>query len=225
MALKERYSVALNKCLRSLSSWKNVISDNLDTSTKQVEMQKFQDLLKEYCLIDNDFKKSEQAISLVEDKLGKIENLEDIDKVFQEKLSEQPDEEVTSSEIWQEYFLEDLSVQELKQKKKKDKAVYEEVGDDSVLCSSSFTPPIDPISKTVIRNPVKNKNCKHIYESDSIYQYMRQSKRKARCPYVGCKNNKLDGSDLTEDKELEEKISQYIAQSQDSSDGDSSDDD
>lgn len=221
MALNERYSAILDKCIGSLTTWKKFIEENLRGSDKDTEIAKLKSLAQEYCTVDGNHKRSENAIQTVEECITDPAQIYNVDALFKEKLEGQPIEDPTLNEIWGQLFQNDLSIQEIMPKKKKDHTQFEEI-DDSLLCSSSFSAPVDPISKTIIRKPVRNKKCKHVYDSSSIYDYIRQSRNKARCPYVGCKNNKLVTSDFQEDRQLEEKITQYLAtQENEASDDDS----
>lgn len=210
MALSERYSATLDKCLGSLTTWKNFINENLESSDKSAETAKLQVITQEYCIINDNHKRSENAIEMIEQITTDAAQNYNIDVMFNDKLSEQPVEDPTSSEIWEQIISNNISVQEIRPKKKKESTQYEEI-DDSLLCSSSFSAPLDPISKKLVHRPVRNIKCKHIYDKDSIYAYVRQSKRKAKCPYVGCKNNHLVVSDLQDDAQLEERITQYLA--------------
>ncbi|KAF7266578.1 hypothetical protein GWI33_020086 [Rhynchophorus ferrugineus] len=209
MASTERYNRALEKCLRSITTWKNMINDYVDDSDKSAEVDKLQNSIKSYCLIDNDYKKTQEVIELISHNLKDIEKIEDIDAILQEKINEQSMDDFTSSEIWDRFNSNDVFVRSTKPKEQNLSLNYEAV-DDSILCSNTFTPPIDPITKTVIKKPVKNKICGHIYDHNSIYDYLRQSKNKAKCPYIGCKNNKLRGGDFNEDNILKQRIEQYI---------------
>ncbi|XP_053377926.1 uncharacterized protein LOC123528457 isoform X1 [Mercenaria mercenaria] len=55
--------------------------------------------------------------------------------------------------------------------------------------------------------PVRNKHCGHNYDKDGIQQYIKQRKKKAKCPLGGCSNEKpIEMSDLEENKELKRYI-------------------
>jgi hypothetical protein len=73
---------------------------------------------------------------------------------------------------------------------------------------------IDPISKGQIRNPVRNKHCKHIYDLDTIKEAIKVSETKrVRCPQVGCSNKKsVEVSDLVEDRNLKRKFMILVQQ-------------
>ena len=50
---------------------------------------------------------------------------------------------------------------------------------------------IDPLTKQLIKNPVRNIFCNHIYEETSIQEAI---KMKVRCPYMGCSNKQVIAS-------------------------------
>lgn len=223
MSLSDRYTVLLDKCANSLTTWKTLIDEHLEDPNKAAELQKIDSITKEYCRIDDNHQRSEKALALLKESVSDHRENQSIDDLFQKLLAEQDVHEPTEHELWRQLFANDMSIQEVVPKKKKDKTEYETV-DDSLMCSSSFSAPVDPITKVVIRKPMRNLKCKHIYDSQSIYDYIRQSKSKAKCPYVGCQNNRLRPTDLVADDRLEQQISQHLA-SQESQSSDSESDD
>ncbi|XP_075552290.1 E3 SUMO-protein ligase NSE2-like [Dermacentor variabilis] len=57
----------------------------------------------------------------------------------------------------------------------------------------------DPITQKDIEAPVKNTKCSHVYDKNSISQYIK-STRHPRCPYLGCANKAtLNMRDLVDD--------------------------
>ncbi|XP_037578254.1 uncharacterized protein LOC119461124 [Dermacentor silvarum] len=58
----------------------------------------------------------------------------------------------------------------------------------------------DPITQKDIEVPVKNTKCSHIYDKNSISQYIKGT-RNPRCPYLGCANKAtLNMKDLVDDR-------------------------
>lgn len=76
---------------------------------------------------------------------------------------------------------------------------------DEMTLHSLPTAIIDPITKNPIKHPVRNKNCKHVYDKESIEAAIKINDR-VRCPYVGCNVKKVLVSDLLEDRELKQKL-------------------
>lgn len=58
---------------------------------------------------------------------------------------------------------------------------------------------IDPFTRQIITKPVTNKQCKHIYDEDSI-NLMFQNKLFMSCPHIGCTNKRFTKKDLLYDK-------------------------
>ncbi|XP_066145636.1 E3 SUMO-protein ligase NSE2-like [Euwallacea fornicatus] len=210
MSLHDRYSIFLDKCVNSLTTWKNFINENLEDPEKEVEVAKLKEIAQKFCTIDNKYQNSKKAIILVEETISDPSQDYLIDELYQQKLSTQSETVHTDHEIWDQLFHNNCSILEVVPKNSQEDSTYEDIG-DSLMCSTSFTLPLDPIRKGVIRKPLRNIKCKHIYDSETIYDYIRQSKKKAMCPYIGCKNNKLTPADLQEDLLLEKQILRHIA--------------
>ncbi|CAH1178994.1 unnamed protein product [Phaedon cochleariae] len=230
MALYERLEENLDKCIRSLDIWKQLINENCDDEQeKRMEMEKLTNCVKSYCDIDKQIKSTENALRKLDEKMNDPDSKgsEDIDHLFQEYLQDDPTASTNNykeSPLWKKVIGGHSDVVEVRQKKSKiDDTQFEELG-DSLLCSNVFAPPIDPISKTVIQHPYKNKRCKHVYEYGTISNYIKQMKNKAKCPYIGCNNNNLRLTDLVEDGNLQVQISQYL-ETQQEEDDDSEDED
>ncbi|XP_026482225.1 uncharacterized protein LOC113389403 [Ctenocephalides felis] len=66
---------------------------------------------------------------------------------------------------------------------------FQEVLKTSASRSLDFTQEstaLDPFTKKLIANPVKNKNCGHIYDRDSVMEIL-NIHSELRCPVVGCR--------------------------------------
>lgn len=79
------------------------------------------------------------------------------------------------------------------------------VMEDGMMVQDVLIVTIDPITKSMIKNPVRNKKCKHVYDKSSIVDAI-QLKGLARCPYVGCSNKNVKLADLVEDREMKQKL-------------------
>ncbi|XP_069162015.1 E3 SUMO-protein ligase NSE2-like [Procambarus clarkii] len=68
------------------------------------------------------------------------------------------------------------------------KSGYNNNDDDTeVMTTKETVNLIDPISKMIMTDPVRNKHCGHVYERLSVVKMIKASKRKGfRCPSMGC---------------------------------------
>ncbi|GJQ73690.1 putative SUMO transferase [Trypoxylus dichotomus] len=83
----------------------------------------------------------------------------------------------------------------------------EKMNDECLVLTQSIQLLVDPITKTELQNPWKNKVCGHVYEYSTIMDYINSKKGKGlKCPYVGCANANIRKADLVEDRNLLIKI-------------------
>lgn len=209
-------SELIEKCVDQSKSWKNLMQQYLDEDEKLPGLEKLKSHVQDIVQIDLKYKKYQAAFKKVDEYLDKNEDPSnvDVDKVFSELLNNAESSSnsgVTRTQIWQDVFQneDDIMIVEKKNKKQLCDSQFDEL-DDSLLCSNVFTPPVDPISKTIIRNPFRNKKCKHVYEHKTIIDYINQLGHKAKCPYIGCNNKHLSKRDLVEDNQLQTNITQYL---------------
>ena len=78
-------------------------------------------------------------------------------------------------------------------------------GDGGTMLHELPTVTTDPITKLLLKNPVRHKRCNHVYDKDSIEDAMRMNNR-LRCPYVGCNIKNIKMTDLIEDRDLKRKL-------------------
>ncbi|CAG7732099.1 unnamed protein product [Allacma fusca] len=73
-------------------------------------------------------------------------------------------------------------------------------GDESVVDidsePTSVIATIDPLTMRNIKNPVRNQICGHIYDGETILNFMKASDKIVRCPYAGCENLNLSKEHL-----------------------------
>nr|CAD7424891.1 unnamed protein product [Timema monikensis] len=75
---------------------------------------------------------------------------------------------------------------------------------------------IDPFTKQIMINPVKNKQCGHNYEKATVIQII--ATKKSRCPVVNCPNKKyIEDADLESNDQLKLYIQRLPSSSQDAS--------
>jgi hypothetical protein len=67
----------------------------------------------------------------------------------------------------------------------------------------------DPITKTVMENPVKSTTCGHTFEKVHILELIKRQGGYSDCPIAGC-NKQIRGTDLTADIEMKRMIQEEI---------------
>lgn len=214
MDLRGRELKIKEKCLQSLSDWKKMILDNLEDADRIEEIKRLQNIVSDYCIIDRDCAKNRKTLESLKQKIAARDEEDkelDLDSMYKEytNIAEPSSESFEDDDIWQEILGDGIVVEVMKKKSNVQVSTFEELG-DSLLLSNVFSPPIDPISKMVIRNPYKNRRCKHVYEQSTIFNYITQLKGKAKCPYIGCNNNQLNMKDLREDRDLQSQITEHL---------------
>ncbi|XP_049862192.1 E3 SUMO-protein ligase NSE2-like [Schistocerca gregaria] len=85
--------------------------------------------------------------------------------------------------------------------------VYFQVSEkDEIVMTDAQINIIDPITMTVLENPVRNRLCNHVYSKKSIQSLLKKPKQ-LKCPVVGCPiRTTFTMDDLESDHELEEHI-------------------
>ncbi|CAG9862244.1 unnamed protein product [Phyllotreta striolata] len=211
----------LERVGKSLVTWKSLImhahpeGDNRKTE----QLEKLETFVKEYSVIETNYQRSKDALEKLDEKLSDSTEKADIDEMYQQCLNELPgSSNYQKSNIWETFHgRSDIMEVHKKNKKLKD-SEYDEL-EESMFCANVFTPPVDPISKAIITVAYRNKVCGHVYEYDTIANYIESSKKKAKCPYIGCNNNNLKISQLKEDKALQDQIKQYLENQENASSG------
>jgi len=80
-----------------------------------------------------------------------------------------------------------------------------------VSCNSAFSP-YDPWTKALIRNPVRNKMCGHIYDREYVHGLIKNNIG-IRCPVAGCANTVyIHPAHLIEDEAVRQKIRLQVLQ-------------
>ncbi|KAJ3644542.1 hypothetical protein Zmor_022267 [Zophobas morio] len=222
----EHQANLLSDCINSLKTWKELIDTHLEGEEKSAEVNELEEIVKEYCLIDFTASKTSEACQEVVDYFAEesADPNVDVDDLYKDKLAQKQESfcgNYSQHKIWKEVFqgITDHDVEEVQASQSEEPVEYEEMN-DSIFYSNVFTPPVDPISKKVIRDPYKNRKCGHVYEYKFILQYIKSMKNKAKCPYIGCSNKNISVRELVPDKETQNKINNYLSQAnQNSSQG------
>ncbi|XP_066970197.1 E3 SUMO-protein ligase NSE2-like [Macrobrachium rosenbergii] len=108
------------------------------------------------------------------------------DSVFEDKINLTCDDEIvdkdTEVQVIQQEIQAIVDSQNLDRKK-----IF--TAEDDLVATEEEVNIIDPITKTRMTEPVRNRICGHVYEKSSVLQMIRQKKRKGfRCPTMACAN-------------------------------------
>lgn len=205
------YENILGHCIDSLKSCKDLSDKYLKNDTEIFSLIK--DLAKEYSEANFSKEKSDRAILRIEKDLNRIDNIDlDIEALHKKYIDEDETELIlTESAVWKDVF-SGSDIQEILQENETlSDANFERV-DDSLLCSNVFQPPIDPISKVLIKEPYKNAVCGHYFDYDTIMNYVKEKKGKTKCPYMGCANVAFRASHLKLDERMKKQVLLYLQQ-------------
>lgn len=170
--------------------------------------QKFKDQFERLCLLDQ-LKKDEMTL------IGNFNcpSMDAFDKEYKQELTK----------LQKDYNIKQLSERYKKFAAEIDKVVF--LDDDEAQGPSNVTmfgdgeielketqQYIDPISKTQILDPVRNKRCNHVYERSTIEAAIKLNKR-LRCAYMGCSNKfHVTLSDLEDDPQLKATLRRLFTQ-------------
>nr|CAI5865191.1 unnamed protein product [Callosobruchus analis] len=222
MSLADRHERIMEKCIQSLKTWKQVVLQNYeDQQEADAEFEKIKNVVRDHITINENYERSQEALRIMEEQVSGSDCMTvDVSQLYEECLNSLPqstNHNYKNSEIWEKVIGGVSDVVEVRKKEKTlDSSQYDSLG-DSLLCSNVFTPPVDPMTKKVIRNPYRNKRCNHVYEYNSIVDYVKQQRHRAKCPYIGCTNHNLRITDLVVDQVLATQITQHLETQNESS--------
>lgn len=208
------YENILGHCVDSLKTCKE-LTDKYLKNDREIRSI-LEELTLEYIVENFEKEKADRALQKIKNDLDAVENVElDFDALHKKYMDEDVSELVnTETDIWKEMF-SGGEIQEIHQKEERLSEANFDRLDDSLLCSNVFKPPIDPISKVVIKEPYKNTACGHYFDYATILNYIKERKGRAKCPYMGCANLNFRSEHLRLDKKMKEQISVYLQEHND----------
>lgn len=157
-------------------------------------------LVQNYCLLDNHLDIRPPIINRMaaeeRDKLNKAESKETPDPIAKQDYSQTLNEKVTSA-------ISNINLEnhtKLKDYKKKvaklvSAADRTEGDGDELMVTDESDSLIDPLTKTILVDPVISLKCRHRYSRRSIMNHLKGS---SQCPYVGCRS-KFTADELEDD--------------------------
>lgn len=199
-----------DSCINALESCMEFVEKYSDEADKRKQTEYLQTVVaKDYCNIDLNHQNSLQAIAATTNAFtaNAINPNETAKTVYKKNLKKIGDDDYIAHPVWNRINRHNESVEEVAKENNDSNVEYEDV-DGSMLCSQSKALQLDPLSKTAIKNPCRNKRCGHIYEYDTIMVYLQRKSKAVHCPYVGCGNVRMLKSQIVKDDELKKKFEQ-----------------
>eukprot|EP00096_Caligus_rogercresseyi_P011909 TRINITY_DN4835_c0_g1_i1.p1 TRINITY_DN4835_c0_g1~~TRINITY_DN4835_c0_g1_i1.p1 ORF type:complete len:201 (+),score=71.77 TRINITY_DN4835_c0_g1_i1:53-655(+) len=155
-------------------------------------LKSFESLMKDYLKASQDFGLHQTALHQAGLEPGASDET-GVQERFEAKLKE------LQIGVRRDAISSDSRLQEISKMIKED--------DDDILVTKSSQSLVDPITKALIQNPVKNPHCGHVYDRDSVSSWLKSSKRDQLCPIASCPNKKpIRLNELKEDKLLKKRI-------------------
>lgn len=186
---------------------KNANQDLFKAAKHLGEPSKIEDAVKQLVIMAHGLKavktSSDSMITHVEKcyavELGKTRT--PLGQIFMEIENSTKAPNVESHEFWKKY---QQAVAASSKGLADDDVVVEDPVDDEVRF-------VDPVTKTIMTNPVINKQCNHRFDSTTADDLL--TRPNARCPVRGCKKN-IRREDLVEDANLKYEIEMYLKKTQ-----------
>lgn len=154
--------------------------------------------------LEDEFAKEKAAIETIA-----CDSLADFDKKYKELLLEHQANNAPQNDRFETFSKELDDIRAAKElpdtsQSQMEQSVINDVDGELTMQSAPFVT-MDPITKKLIKNPVRNKNCNHVYDKEGIEEAIKMNSR-LRCPYVGCNVRNVNREDLIEDRELKRKL-------------------
>lgn len=175
-----------NACIDSLASTIDVVDRYSTERDKQTKYLK-EVITKDYCNIDLEYEKAMNAIRNVEERITgeDIDPSTDLKQLYEDFLQKEKSTDYLTHPVWYRIAKTEKSVLEAMDASENEDEEYETI-DGSLLCSQTKSLSVDPLTKSAIKKPCKNKKCGHLYDFDTISMHIKRRKKASTCPYLGC---------------------------------------
>lgn len=203
----DQWKDTLNTAVNNIGSFIQVCQNIFDENEMNELDQTFGDIVKGFCMVDIEHQATIESLNKTKQYYEDKNNDMDVpvekcyEKFYEKRMNKNLNKQIEKHSLWARYR---SNFEEIEEEDNR-----ETVDEDSGLVSMDvFVPPTDPISKTLIRNPVRNNKCGHIYEKDTILVLI---KKNTRCPYIGCPNKQhITPANLIEDDKLKRQIERHL---------------
>ncbi|CAG9785307.1 unnamed protein product [Diatraea saccharalis] len=181
------------QCITSLYLCSDNVSKYLDEE-KEAEFNKLKSYVEGYCLLEAQQDVAIQALERAKNETDNS-NLDTLDERFKANLASMAGKKLN---VKNHPYMIELN----KRIEKGQQQARQNLEDSDLAITESQDRYIDPITKKVIVDPVKNTVCGHIYEKQSIMNLLKM-KSSTKCPVAGCGNRTaIQKQHLIEDEEL-----------------------
>lgn len=188
----------LQECLTNLKGCAALIGEYLSEDERDDQINIIEQVARDYHEQNMKHKISKVAIKLTEEYFER-------ENVVTTDIDEKYNENIKNSVAHVIQFEEDPNMREIIDAlhNAKDIAETSQNPNESIVLTQVSQMPVDPITKTQIKDPCKNKVCGHVYEYNVIVSYIKSKKVKyLNCPYVGCANKNIQIADLIKDNQM-----------------------
>lgn len=177
--------------------------ENTDKAEADNQVEEFHKVMLEFVKMEQELKQFQEAVEYVKSQAVNSGG-QNLEEVLNLRLAELQKENNYTS------LLNHAKVKELAQKMHETLNPDEpyqpqpscSVDDDVEMTQQTVNTKCPYTGKEMVM-PMRNKICGHNYEKEGILQYIKQRKKKARCPLGGCSNEKpVELTDLEENREL-----------------------
>lgn len=201
-------------CIKHFESTLDCV--NKYSNNRSAHISSLRGIAKEYSQLDIVYNRSRAAYIATDLYFqAKDDCIEESQKVFEKLLQKEPERSYEDHPIWQAIgTVSDDGITPLAELASEIELSNRSIDEEGIV-PSQFEPPVDPITKKLIKNPCRNRICGHVYEYNSIVEHLKRiklNKVKPRCPYIGCTNTNMAKQSIIEDDMLRDQILTYNSQ-------------
>lgn len=202
MASEEAITQAFDEAIDWVFKSSDLVSEYFEGDEKNQILSELGKTVEELCATDKQFKVSCKCLSKLEETEGHC-TYNELKTALKESLEKNREKGKLDFKKHERH---------IEWKEKLNAVITESAEDEDLVCTEADINIIDPYTKALIQNPIKNKLCGHHYEKTSILSLLQAQKKAIVCPYSGCRSRKFTEADLIEDRQLTRKVQQKVQQ-------------
>ncbi|XP_054266912.1 E3 SUMO-protein ligase NSE2-like [Macrosteles quadrilineatus] len=159
--------------VRSLEKCTELVIKQLEGEERKAQIKELKTVMLEYCDLDNNWKLEKKMLSEIDRSLAEENNINKIDEAYANVRKIQSDADPHKHQWY------------LNLERKIKQWLARDDPDIDIVDTGSTESFLDPFTKLMMKDPVKNTLCSHSYEKESVLT-MLKAKKEIRCPVVGC---------------------------------------